>query len=309
MPAKFLIVGFLVLFGSCARNACANGYEFDLKQIGRIDPKREVPSFKIIRRPEPSRTLKRWRYDSVLLRFRDERLLRLGGKSIWLERSSQSEREAGVIEETVKAGWLADTEDLLLIAWTDNSGSFGTAHSEYRGTMVVRHTKESTVSLLRYRSLTGASTRHIGYPGLTYHYYDFDAKRELLIDRISQRTTLKSEFHKPLHHPMKDPHGKEIFNAEIRQFVFRRYKYRNGTLKSRSIQLYYQSQERDTLLDIARFYLGPLAPANAILRANTHLRHRGFVGSGACINLPKGIRVRIPVPKQWLVELFAPDSS
>ena len=167
--------------------------------------------------------------------------------------------------------------------------------------------------LLRQKGLSGGATRHIygGRRGTVSHYFQYDPVKKMLVDTINHRNDLRTHLPRPLYHRIQTSRlgpATMPYRAVIREKVIHRYSYRNGKLESRSIELYYKSQESDSVGDIARCYLGPLAPGQAVLDANPQLgelavTERVKYPGGMCP--PKGTLVKVPVPEDWLRKFYA----
>lgn len=289
----------------------ANGYKFELSDVGRIDQSREVPEFTLVRRPREKNPQpgKEKRVD-VVLRFEQGGELTLGELEIYPDKDERPPDSKipdwlggrySVMESTVVAGWLAGAEDLLLVAWTDNRGGLATSKDGYRGTAILRMSGDEPEILLRDVAHTAVRLQHMDYPGIYWHKYEFDPEREMLIDRIRTRGQSTASLNRPLHHWNTERKIRAKFRAVIQQVFTRRYRYSDGQLERASIDLHYITQEGDTAKAIARFYLGPLAPAEAIHEANPKLRER----EGERGALPQGVRVRIPAPESWLLHTWS----
>ncbi len=310
---KFALPASLFMFALSGESHGDDPAEIKIDWVAKVDKTSEAPeltTFKTLvsERTHPSGTIKGYEMN---VRIGKDTEITLGRATAETRKSDGLVFETGVAQRSIVTGWLAGAEDLLVIAWVEVFG--GTGHYSYVNSAVVRMADGKAEELLRQKGLSGGATRHIygGRRGTVFHYFQYDPVEKMLVDTISHHNELLTHRWRPLHHRVQtsrfDP-GTMSFRAVIHEKVIHRYSYRNGKLESRSIELYYKTQEGDSLGAIARCYLGPLAPGEAVLDANRQLKELAVterVKYPDAICPPKGALVKIPVPQDWLRKSYA----
>lgn len=310
---KFALPASLFVFALLGESHGDDPAEIAIDWVAKVDRTRRAPELTCSRAligeyDSPTCSTKDY---EVSLRIGSETDILLGSLTANTRKGHRLVFELGVAERSVVAGWLAGAEDLLVIAWVELCG--GTGHYSHVNSAVLRMADGKAEELLRQKGLSGGATRHIygGRRGTVFHYFQYDPVEKILVDTISHHNELLTHRPRPLHHRVQtsrfDP-ATMSFRAVIHEKVIHRYSYRNGKLESRSIELYYKTQEGDSLGYIARYYLGPLAPGQAVLDANPQLKELAMTErvkypDGMCP--PKGALVKIPVPEDWLRKFYA----
>ncbi|MHC4983904.1 MAG: hypothetical protein ACYTF6_12160, partial [Planctomycetota bacterium] len=213
----------------------------------------------------------------------------------------------GLVENSVVAGWLAASENLLLVAWTEEPHSWGNSGVWYHSYVIVHLAADKATVLLRRTGAITGRARHMSYDwGMDTYHYEYDPKTKTLTERLQRRTLLFSEAPRPLYYPGWLDEGTEGYIARIRETVLLKYAYGEGTLKLTSIKLFYKTQKRDMAKDVAKFYLGPVVPVDLVVRANSDVRaEAGKPIHPWCYLLPDTL-LEIPVPTDWLMARYSP---
>jgi hypothetical protein len=95
--------------------------------------------------------------------------------------------------------------------------------------------------------------------------------------------------------------------AEINEAVFFKYRVLGNQLVWGNVSLFYRTQPGDSAGDIARFYLGAVAPASAIYEANPSLREKAVGKSDyetSTARWPAETLVKIPVSEEWIRHFY-----
>jgi hypothetical protein len=295
----------------------------EMAGICKTDATRPLPKHEVVRLPEGERQqgdgLRNASF-GIQVRFQKGGA-RLGEWSVDTEKNG-TKWEHGVREDTVVAGWLAGAPDILVLAWGTEPHPMGSGRNYYHGSLLLRIKDGEPVELLRRSACVTMRRAHMAYGNGTEGYaYEYDRKGGFLVERLDRYAELLNQRDRPpLHHATKDEGGETVFAAAIRERIERRYRYSRGRLEELSTALFYQAQPveilggvekpraeepryqaADTLRDIACFYLGPWAPASAVLKANPGLEKTLLrpapSGDGT---VPAGTWVRVPVPEEWL---------
>jgi len=295
----------------------------DLSAVCKTDAARPLPKHEVVRIPEGERPqgdgLRNASF-GIQVRFQKGGV-RLGEWSVATEKTG-TKWEHGVREDTVVAGWLAGAPDILVLAWGVNPHPLGTGHNFYHHCALLQMKDDVPTELLRRSGCVNMRTAHMSYGnGTSGHSFEFRREEGFLVEHFGRYMELSGSRREPLFHWTKDPNdGKDFCAAVICERIDRTYRYAGGRLEELSTALFYQAQAveilggvekpraeepryqaADTLRDIARFYLGPWAPASAILKANPGLEKTLLrpapSGDGT---VPAGTWVRVPVPEEWL---------
>ncbi len=297
-----------------AGSAYAEDFSVHLDHMADIDAERAMPDYKLdkvlTRSYVGTFDLPEKRYQ-VFIRFKKFGDIVLGeantgGPSTGKHWPKGKVFNSGVDVASVKAGWIKDAPDLFIVAWVNESDSRG-LHLSFPHHCAIMRLKDGQADVLIRRNWWGSvRTSYFTYDrASTTSRFSFDPKQSRLTEQITRWTELASRDRQLLSYPRKDEGGNKYFMASIREKVIIRYKYADDGITLITCTLTYETQAQDKLSDIARFYLGPLGPRRAILDVNPDLAAKyKDQHPGAFIYLPAGIKIRIPVPQEWLVNRY-----
>jgi hypothetical protein len=220
-----------------------------------------------------------------------------------------SKEQHGLIDsKSVKVGWLKGAPDLLIVAWVLDPPRMG--KPIYIHGYLILQLKDGKVKvLLRRRDRCGVSSiEGIHEDVLQSARFSWDTKAKQLVETIDRSYHVVGSSGLPLtRHYQTDV---SFYAATIHETVAIRYSLQNDKLIPKAASLVYTTQKntglmRDSLREIARFYLGPMAPSELLLNANPKLakKHKN-PHSGEYIHLPNETKVNIPVPAEWLIKKF-----
>ena len=292
----------------------------EINQCGLINTGRPPPSYtlKNIRRETAAGGAEDLHDCEIILTIEGYRDLVLHGYFYESEAEADLDRSKElnwdhVAGRKVALAWLAGATNLLLVSWSDVSASHGTGHYIGQWYSLARlDPKESTVLLKRNVCSSGRQRDVSHGPGIGAHFFSFDATTQILSDRMTFSRDLQvggGDNIPPLHYEAKEgcEGATHSYIAQIRETVVHRYHYEGGRMSSLDVTMFYQTQAFDSARQIAQFYLGPLAPASTILKANPELRAAfskdpGY--EGGWFRLPPATSIRIPLPDEWITRFY-----
>ena len=276
-------VGLLVVLAASAAAAeRVDGF-------GLVDLSRPTPAYRLSRVKTPSGDFR------VVLRLK-------GGGEFRLAEDCLADRVwNGVAARHVRMAWLAGARDLLLVRWLDRSLSDGLGRLIIERFLVARVGKGKPRVLLRTAVLSAAPEPPAEPPELGKCFFSYDAGTKALTERREYRRVLAAE--KPF---LLATPGFRVapWVHEINEVVTFTWTDEGKALKLQTATLDYVGRKGQDLTDIARLYLGAVAPIAPLVNANPGITNSYHAGS---TELRARKAVRIPVPSAWVVRAYAAE--
>ena len=302
------LLGAILLVGFY-NTALAEDFQPKLEEIGLTDASHAVPAFSVIKAPNDEAGRKRstpqmpFQQNDIRLEVKGFGKVLLGSNYVTGPDAEGKTWTDGMDEKSLRMGWLKDAPDLLLVVWLEVPNPRGNANIFWHSSVVLRAAPGSLAVLLRTRdSITRRSQDFTYDSNVRNSYFSYNAKTHALTQKTSRYAELWSTTPHDLYIATADID--EGYRAVIQETFVRKWIYADGQLALDSVELFYESQEGVTLEGIARFYLGPWARRRVILDANPDLEAQyKDQHPGAYIYPPPGTMIRIPVPKDWMLNV------
>lgn len=294
----------------------AEDFSVHIERLAEIDTTRPKPEHRlerVLNRSEGDRgsEMPEKTFD-VLIRFKEFGDVRLAegreaGPSTGNDWSKGMTFSSGLANMAdVKTAWIKDSPNLLIVAWLDEPDSRGNGNIYRHGYVILQLQNRRAQVLLRGGDAINARIRGgIQEGALHYSHFSFNPQRRLLEERVTRYYERASDRLHDLGHPFKDEGGTDIFVARINETINLSYRLANGKLLPAACSLVYSAQKQDELSEVARFYRGAYATRNVLLKANAYLMAKHKDNSpGALFHLDEGMKIKVPVPEEWLIENF-----
>ena len=287
-----------------------------LEQIADVDLARAMPEFTLERVPTASDpgdgSMPEKRFD-VFIRFRQFGDVRLdeaieSGPSSGKFFPKGAEYRGGLTDLAgIKAGWIKNSPDLFCAAWLVEPDARGNSNLFLHGFVILQLEGSSANVLLRGQNNLTAKIRGVVMEGETSDSrFLFDPASGRLVESVNRYYEVEQTRPSSLARPVTDVDRKTFYVACIHETVAIAYAIEGGKLVPRSARLVYTARKDDELSEVARFYLGLLAPREALLKANAELAAKhGDTHPGALIYMDEGKEVTIPIPEDWLLRKYS----
>ena len=323
MNRRQLKIFLAVLFAGMeiGRICLAEDFSVNLNNMVEIDPIRPLPEYKlerVLKEEKPDADMPSKKFD-VLIKFTDFSSVRLDNS--WEEGPSSGKFwekgrtfSGGLNDLTeVKFAWIKNSPDLFIVAWFDEPDSRGTGYAgNFQHAFLIGqlHRCQAAVLLRGQCSITAKNRGGIQDGVIDASHFSFNAKDAILQERLTRQYEIWSRESDPqIALTRQEKRGEDDnmrFVARIRETIALEYTLSDGKLQPRKASLVYHARRDERLSEVARFYLGPFAPRNAVQDVNMHLTTKYKVDRfGEFVHLDEGTEIKIPVPDKWLIDRFA----
>jgi hypothetical protein len=211
----------------------------------------------------------------------------------------------GVDADSVRLGWLKGAPDILFVAWVIPNHPFGNSTIFNHEFAFLRLKDGRAEVLMRRQQACSVRTTDFdrGWP-MESSRFSYDAKQKLIVETVDSLRQVPGKKGDPLARGLPGEDGKEEFSAAVNEKIELSLRPVAGeSPRLVSASLVYETEDGDTLDEIARFYLGPKADRKALLDSNPDLAAKYKDSKPADpIRLEAKVPVTVPLPLAWFIQ-------